>query len=355
MHKKSLPFVILAALCTPALAQRPERTSENTPPLKSILERRPESDLNKDGVLTIAELQEARNQLQTSQRQQPLRTQKPAPTHAEVPYGDHEAMALDFWQAESDAPAPLLVWIHGGGFRNGDKRTVSPILLQDLLKAGVSVASINYRLTDVGPYPMQMLDSARAVQFLRSKAAEWNLDPARVAAGGGSAGSGIAQWLAFHDDLANPDSADAVEHESTRLACALAISMQSTYDPRVIVEIIPGMNNIERALPAFYGLPADWDLHTADITPELDAKFKDASPISHLTGDDPPVFIYHSERTRLPGNIHHPAFGEHLNEAMDTLGIECVRKTSADYPGSSEEVYHDMARFVSRHFGVKRN
>ncbi len=350
MNRNHLVGILVAlAPCMPIVAQPAGRTSENTPQLKEILRRRPESDLNQDGVLTVAELIEARKKQNGTAKQKPVRPPKQAPTHADVLYGEHESMALDFWQAESDTPTPLFVWIHGGGFRGGDKKLVTPAFLNGLLEAGVSVASINYRLTNIGPYPMQMLDSARAVQFLRAKATEWNIDPARVAAGGGSAGSGISQWLAFHDDLADPDSDDPVARQSTRLTCALALSMQSTYDPRTIKEIVPGLDNIERALPAFFGLPEDWDLNTAEITPELDAKFKDASPITHLTADDPPVFIYHSERTRTPGNIHHPNFGEHLEKAMIPLQIECVRKTSADYPTGSDYTA-DSVLFVLRHF-----
>lgn len=278
-----------------------------------------------------------------------MRSEIQAPTHANVRYGEHNAMVLDFWKAESNAPAPLFVWIHGGGFRDGDKKSVNPILLSKLLASGVSVASINYRLTDVAPYPAQMHDSARAIQFLRAKAVEWNIDKTRMASGGGSAGAGISQWLAFHDNLADPNSTDPIERESTRLVCALPINMQSTYDPRVTRQIIPGMDQIATALPAFYDLPEDWDLHSDEITPELDAKFKEASPINHLTSDDPPVFIYHSEESREPGNIHHPNFGVHLQKAMDAFGLECIRKTSADYP-KNDSYISDMTRFILRQF-----
>jgi acetyl esterase/lipase len=259
-------------------------------------------------------------------------------------------MKLDFWKAESEEPTPLFVWIHGGGFRGGDKTPVNPMLLDAFLNAGVSVASINYRLSGIGPYPMQMNDSARAIQFLRSKAGEWNIDPTRIAAGGGSAGSGISQWLAFHDDLANPESDDPLDHFSTRLSCALALNMQSTYDPRVIREIIPGNAFNDAALKPFYGLSNDWNWEADTIDPELDALIKDASPINHLTKDDPPVFIFHTERTRTDGNIHHPNFGNYLEAAMQKLDLECIRRTDADYDARNAE-YDEMVQFTLRHLG----
>ena len=340
---KRICFVVLAVLCLNSNAQQTETSSENTPWLQKMLENRPELDLNKDGILTK---EEARNNPDRKKNQQGPGI---LPTHTNVLYGEHEDMVLDFWQAESDTPTPLFVWIHGGGFRGGDKNPVNQTLLKGFLEAGVSVASINYRLTHIGPYPMQMHDGARAIQFLRSKAGKWNIDPKRVAAGGGSAGSGISQWLAFHDDLADPKGDDPVARQSTRLTCALPINMQSTYDPRVVKNIIPGKAYTNAALLPFYGLPESWDWDSDKIDAELDALIKDASPINHLTADDPPVFLIHYEKARKPGNIHHPNFGEYLKKAMDKLGIECIRRMDSDYP-SMDEAYKDMVRFVTRHF-----
>lgn len=272
------------------------------------------------------------------------------PTHANVAYGKHARNVLDFYQAKSERPAPLFVWIHGGGFRAGDKRSIPGQLLQRFLKAGVSCAAINYRLSQHAPYPAQMHDSARAIQFLRSKAKVWNIDPERFAAGGGSAGSGISQWLAFHEDLADPQAADPIARQSTRLACALPLNMQSTYDPREIKRIVPGKAYKHPALPSFFGQPRGTDWDRIRVGPKLDRLLKDASPITHLTADDPPVFLLHYERSNKPGNIHHPNFGRHLKKAMDPLKIECIHKMDSDYESMSD-AYADMVKFVLRQFG----
>ena len=95
----------------------------------------------------------------------------------------------------------------------------NPILLKDCLDSGISVAAINYRYSTQAIAPAPFQDGARAVQFLRSKAKDWNLDPQRFAATGGSAGAGISLWLGFHNDLADPKSEDPVLRQSTRLAC----------------------------------------------------------------------------------------------------------------------------------------
>ena len=345
--------VAVSAWSPAAGAPQQAKTSENTPMLKKLLERRPEADLDKDGVLTWEEAQKARRKTQGAAQKVrdaivgALRRRKP--TEANVPYGDHERNVLDFWQAESELPTPLFVWIHGGGFRGGDKASIPGELMGQCLEAGISCASINYRLSGHAPYPAQMHDSARAIQFLRSKAGEWNLEPKWFAAGGGSAGSGISQWIGFHDDMAKPDSADPVARQSTRLSCVFPINMQSTYDPREIKRLIPGEAYKHPALLPFFARPKDWDWDTGEIDEDLDRMLKDASPITHLSKGDAPAFAFHYERSNRPGNIHHSNFGKHLKEAMDKLDIECVHRMDTDYE-SMTAAYADMVKFMKKHF-----
>ncbi len=340
-----------------AFAQRAERTSENSTDLQEMLERRPEADLNKDGILTAEELQAARKE-RTAARKARAREGvqkkpgKPKPKLADVAYGDHERHRVDFWQAKLEGPRPLFVWIHGGGFRAGDKSSIPPALLNRCLDAGISCASINYRLSHHAPYPAPMHDSARAIQFLRSKAAEWDLDPKRFAAGGGSAGAGISQWIGYHDDMAKPDSADPVARQSTRLSCVLPINMQSIYDPRVIKKIIPGDAYKNSALVLLFGRPEGWDWDTDVIDDALDALLKDAGPITHLSADDPPIYLINYAKANIAGNIHHSNFGKYLKEAADKLGVECVRHMDSDYE-SMDAVYAGMVEFLKKHFGMK--
>ena len=94
--------------------------------------------------------------------------------------------------------------------------------------------AINYRYvtsTEKPPVKAPLDDAARALQFVRSKAMEWNLDKKRIGAAGGSAGACSSLWLAFHDDLADPKSNDPVARESSRLSCAAVTGAQTTLDP----------------------------------------------------------------------------------------------------------------------------
>ncbi len=146
------------------------------------------------------------------------------------------------------------MFFHGGGFRQGDKSSVPAWLVVKCLNAGISVATANYRLSQDAPFPAPMLDGARAIQYLRLHASEFGIDPARIAASGSSAGAGIALWVGFHDDLADPRSADPVLRESSRVACLGVDGAQTSYDPRFIKRVIGGRAHEHSALKSFFGL-----------------------------------------------------------------------------------------------------
>ena len=287
------------------------------------------------------------------QARQRAEVAKPKPDLAALKYGPHQRNVLDLWKAKSEKPTPLVVFIHGGGFRGGDRSALSPELLRRCLDSGISVMAINYRLSPEVHFPAHYLDCARAIQFARHHAKEWNIDPKRVAATGGSAGAGTSLWLGFHDDLADPKNADPILRESTRLSCMAVQGAQSTYDPRLIKEWIGEAAAKHPALQGFYGLNDD----------ELDSDrahklYEEAAPINYLTADDPPAFLFYNEPNRplppdaKPGQgIHHPKFGEKLREKMDALKIECVLKHQDDYRRNGEDLNEDMVRFFLKHLG----
>jgi acetyl esterase/lipase len=269
---------------------------------------------------------------------------------ANFAYGPHQRNVLDLWKAKSDQPTPVVVFIHGGGFRGGDKSAVSGALVAACLENGISVAAVNYRLSPEVSFPAHYRDCARAIQVLRHRAKEWNLDPKRFAATGGSAGAGTSLWLGFHDDLADPKNEDPVLRESTRLSCMAVQGAQSTYDPRVIKEIVGGRAHEHPALPDFYGLKPD-ELNS----PKAHKVYVDASPITHLSPGDPPAWMFYSEpRGPLPNDarpgqgIHHINFGTDLKERMDKLGIECIVRHADERVDQTKE----MVAFFKKYFGM---
>lgn len=250
------------------------------------------------------------------------------PTYADVRYGPHERNVFDLYLTKSTRQAPLVLYIHGGGFRGGDKRSLNASEARSYLDAGFSIAAINYRLTNTAPAPAAYLDCARALQFLRHNAGKWNINPQLVASTGGSAGAGTSMWLAFHDDLADPDSKDPVARQSTRLTCIAVRNGQSSYDPRFAEKIGLPRPNFERH-PFF--LPF-YDINADEIdSPRAYKRYDQAAPITYLSKDDPPALLYYTypnekvtKETPLGLIVHHPKFGIALKERCDSLGIECI-------------------------------
>jgi acetyl esterase/lipase len=269
-----------------------------------------------------------------------------APTEANVPYGTHERQVLDFYRAESATPTPVVFHIHGGGWVAGDKKGVGS--LEKYLAAGISVVSINYRYSTQAqiagvkpPVEWPIHDAARALQFVRSKAKEWNLDKQRIGATGGSAGACSSLWLAFHNDLADPKSADPVARESTRLWCAAVIGAQTSLDPIQLKEWTP---NSRYGGHAFGFMPDPKDNKTRDtqfaaflagresVLPWI----KEYSPIEHVTADDPPIWMIYSTAPALGQEQKDPThtanYGVKLQEKCKAIGVEC----ELVYPGAPD-------------------
>jgi acetyl esterase/lipase len=290
---------------------------------------------------------------------------KPRPDRANVRYGPHERNVLDLWKAKPSGaglePTPIVVFFHGGAFRTGSKSHIPPRLIEACLDAGISVASANYRLSSDAPFPAPMLDGARAIQFLRKNARALGIDGTRIAASGSSAGAGIALWVGFHDDLADPNSPDPVARQSSRVVALGVDNAQCSYDPRFIKELIGGRAHEHTALRPFYGLKSVAD---AD-SPAAHALYEQAAPINYVSPDDPPAILFYFEPPgdlppdAKPGQgIHHPRFGEALRARLEPLKIECVLHHRSEYPRKqdpSAAMSREMAEFFLRQFRLPSN
>jgi len=283
--------------------------------------------------------------------------ERPAPTAADVAYGEHPRQRFDFWQAKSDQPTPLVVLIHGGGWVNGDKSSYGTNQIKPFLDAGISVASINYRFIDHAmaeqvepPVKAPLYDAARAIQLLRSKADSWNLDKTRVGATGGSAGACTSLWLALHADLANPKSDDPIARESSRLTAAAVNGAQTSLDPKQVKEWMPNANYGGHAFGFRDGSPRPVEFAKAlEKRDSIMPWIKEYSPIELVSNDDPPIFMHYPAQDKPPvageeqkDPTHSAVYGIKLAERLKQVGVEVI----VVYPGSESAQYSSINAFL---------
>jgi hypothetical protein len=297
-------------------------------------------------LATVAKQPDARHASKVGKKEQ-YAGSIPKPTLSEVPYGTHERHVLDFWKAKSDKPTPLVFVIHGGGWKGGSKERLSRFVdAPALLKAGISVVAINYRYTSQAnglepPVKAPLYDAARALQFVRSKATEWNIDKTRIAAAGGSAGACTSLWLLYHDDLADPKSDDPIARESTRLYCAAVNNAQTTADPQQMKEWTPnskygghafGLNSFDQFLA-----------ERENILPWI----QEYSPYLLASSDDPPVYQHYKGPPPAIGKpqkdpTHTANFGLKLQERCENLGLSC----ELVYTGAKGVKHKDATAYI---------
>ena len=284
---------------------------------------------------------------------------KPAPklppaTLEDVAYGKHPKQVLTFWKAESDKPTPLLFFIHGGGWMAGNRSSVAG-LLPEMLKNGISVVSIEYRFIPeatadgvVPPVKGPLTDAARALQFVRSKAQEWNIDKARIGASGGSAGACSSLWLAFHPDMADAKSDDPIARESTRLWCAAVNGSQTTLDPKQMKEWTPNSRYGGHA----FGFAGDKEKKLSQFDEFLAKRdtilpwIAEYSPYALVTADDPPIHMSFGAPPALGQDQKDPThtanFGVKLQEHCKEFGVPC----EIVYPGAPDVKHATTAAFL---------
>jgi acetyl esterase/lipase len=288
------------------------------------------------------------------------------PTVANFAYAnDSKKQRFDFWQAKSDKPTPVLLMIHGGAWVGGNKNIYRTEQIQSFLDAGISVAAIDYRFIAEAmeqkvepPVKAPLMDCARALQTIRSKAKEWNIDPKRIGTTGSSAGACTSLWLAFHDDLAKPDSSDPIERESTRLICAAVIRAQTSLDPKDVREWIPN---------AVYGGHAfgfagqgrqrgdEFKLLLANRE-KLMPLIKEYSPMALVTKNDPPIYLDYPEQKlqpkagqEEPNPTHSAMYGVKLAEKLEATGVEVV----LTYPDKKDSKYGSPQKFLIEKLSAK--
>lgn len=197
-------------------------------------------------------------------------------THCNLAFGSHPLQKLDLYTtsaATAMTPAPCILYVHGGGWKGGDKDTnTNPAgWLLELRQRGYHIASTNYRVTSDGDrHPAQIEDVESAVVYLKEHAATYNLDPQKIVAFGTSAGGHLVSLLATRN---GPESAARVAGVISFFGGTILYEAEGT----IGVHMLLGCKTPDKANTACH------------------AKAIDASPFAHVAASNPPYLILHGE------------------------------------------------------------
>ena len=199
----------------------------------------------------------------------------------------HERQKLDLYVPETGENLPLIIWIHGGAWRGGDKKNY---IRREYLKAGYAGASINYRLSQHAIFPAQIEDVKAAVRWLRANAETYRLDPNRFAAWGSSAGGHLVAMLGTAGDVDEFEAGENLE-VSSRVQAVVDyfgptdfLQMDAQSLPDGLVHDVPDSPESQ--------------LVGGPIQEHKDRVAK-ANPITYVSEDDSPFLIIHGDRDKL--------------------------------------------------------
>lgn len=181
----------------------------------------------------------------------------------------------------ADGPLPAVVFIHGGGWRGGDKAAFRGALL-GYAKAGYVAVSVQYRFAPAHKWPAQIEDVKCAVRYLRGRAKELNIDSERIGAAGGSAGGHLALLLGTTHGRKELEGTGGHAEFSSRVSAVASIAGPTDFE-----QVFPPL--VEVMIQDLLG----------GTRPGDSAVNKNASPIHHLTPDDAPLLAIHGTADEL--------------------------------------------------------
>ena len=281
----------------------------------------------------------------------PLETSRGTRLLTGVPYAalpGIRPLEIDVWLPQgSEDPAPAVLFLHGGGWRAGSRhlagpafRGVLPSPFEQVARAGIAVASADYRLSGEAIWPAQLHDVKAAVRWLRARAGELGIDGERIAAWGESAGGHLAELLGLTTGDRALEGDVGVTGPSSRVSAVVA-----WYAPSDLA-----------AMAADTGTdPMDPDTREARLLgappPVVPDAAAQASPITHVSPGAPPFLLLHGAADRLVPCVQ----SERLRSALQETGLDAELRVypAADHmwsgsPGAAQQALQQTIGALTR-------
>lgn len=266
-----------------------------------------------------------------------------------IPYGDgHVRHVLDLYlptadgSGEPQAPRPLVIWIHGGGWQSGSKdmfrNTPRP---QALIDRGFMVAAINYRLSGDAIFPAQIHDCKAAVRFLRANAAAYGIDPRFIGVWGSSAGGHLVALLGTTGDVADAEGAVGPHDD----ALSRVQSVADHFGPTDFFNVPNwhlGPATAEAALLGFSLGDVQANVNNPAWADRV-ALARLAGPVTHASADDPPFIIAHGTADTTVDPLH----SDLMHAALQAVGVPSTLRI---VPGAGHSLPRSEDEPVYQHF-----
>lgn len=270
----------------------------------------------------------------------------------DIAYDSKDRTQFDIWLPTSNSPTGLVIYVHGGGFTSGDKDFVYtvqsggawdfPADIRFLLQNNIAFATIRYTLLsptgETQGVKKSMADVRRALQYIRSRSNDFNIDKSKIILAGNSAGAGTSLWIAFNNDFADVQNSDLVLRESTRVKGVVARETQSSYniEERWVNNVFVDygltwsqiLANETGNIQKIYGVSSNAQYESAAI----DTYRAEVDMLSLLSSDDPEIWINNTLRDVVnpynPFNpdipSHHAFHARELKKKADAVGVKNI-------------------------------
>ena len=213
----------------------------------------------------------------------------------------HERQKLDLHVPPGEGKKPLIVWVHGGAWKAGNKSLLNPAMSG--LGKGYAVASINYRLSQHAPFPAQIQDCQAAIRWLRGNAEKYGIDPDRIGVWGASAGGHLVCLLGTASDAKAWEAIGEHRDQSAKVQCVV-----DWFGPSDFTLLGEAAARSDSAVGQLIG----------ETNGDANAKFRAASPVTYVSKDDAPFLIMQGDQDKLVS----PRQSQRLFDRLQDKGVE---------------------------------
>jgi acetyl esterase/lipase len=251
-------------------------------------------DADKDGTISLEEHTRFMQRSAANRPGQPLSEKIVAHWDQDYAGSKNPRQALDLYlpktRSRADKPLPVIVFIHGGGWQQGDKAGGYRQVLSYVESGEYAGASIGYRLTDEAQWPAQLHDCKAGIRWLRAHAKEHGLDPEKIAVWGSSAGGHLVSILGTTSDA--PEQEGKVGQHLDQKSHVQAVV--NYFGPENFLSMVNQPSSIDRTVE---GYPEA--LLIGGRVQDKPEAARAASPITYITSGDPPVLTAHGTEDPL--------------------------------------------------------